>query len=422
MPNYKRKKVPRNYAGKSKAVKETAAHYEKIDMVSDDEPVKKTASPIRVLKGKRLERLRKFRVSISVVSILLILIGILHFALPCGIMENVYNFTARIGTGEYPNEIFGTSVIDSVSKNGYYYVLSDTDLSCFTNGGKKVYYYSHGFEKPVITTSPTRAIIYEQGGDEVYVYNLKGQVCSLKTDDTIISASLSRNGNFAVATHSNSYSSVLNVYNKKGKVIYTWNSSKYIIKDVVLSSSGKKAVISLVTAKSGSFDSCVYVLNFNSADPEYTMSLDDNIVYSITESGRGFTVYHQNGYVFVSWSKYRNTKRDFDRSIYMVRHTSYGDLLVCNLDSNHKDNKIFLLGNIGQNVSEFEFDGVISDIQYNSGHIYLLSESTVYLFDKKGNNLGNTKCDYSARKIAPIGSHSVALLTYNSVLKLQIKN
>lgn len=392
-----------------------------IKMKSDSDKEELPKSNIKVVKGKKLARIRRFKIYGAVAVFLAIVFVILSVTLPISIAENLTNLFALIGTGKYPQEIYGAKTLNAVSRGSYYYVLTDTNLSAFSNGGKEIYTNSHGYSNPVISTSATRAMVYDQNGTSLKIFNLKEQTNTLTTKKAIIAAAISRNGSYAVATESDEYASTVTVYNRKDKKLYEWNSAKDKVNSVAIDPSGEKIAVSTLNAEEGSLVSNVYVLNFEDGK-EYSYKINNGLVYGIYDIGKAFSVVSSEGYSYITWSKYEKTDINSSLSLSMYRQSSDGVLLVFNRENDTNDNTIMLVSKNGEKTLEFNFRGIISDIQFSDGHIYCISESKIYLFDNKGKDLGSADCDYGVVRIAPIGSHSMVTITDSEIKKLEIKN
>ena len=431
MPDYKKKKVNRlRGAPKPKKAKHIAPP-ENNDIVMTSSPAKKRGAPpktktpdsnMRVVNGKKLERKRKFRISFSAIFAVSVIALILHLILPVGIFENVQNLTALIGSGSYPAEIESTEVLNTVSRGNYYYVLTDTRLIAYSNGGKEIYSYSHGFEKPVLKTSKTRAMVFSQGGNEAYVYNLAELKSSVTTDKEIITANISDSGAYALVTRSDSYASVVSVYNKNDKLVYEWYSSEDTVNNVAVAPNGKKIAISAFNATSGDYSAKVCVLGFNSATPEYTESYSGSPIYGIDSmSTAGFSVITENGIQFIKWSKFQKEEYKNDYSAAMFRSSSSGSVAVFNRSSDKTDNRVAVFNSKGKLKSEFEFKGIISDIEIRGGHIYCISDTFVYLLSENGEVLRKSECGFGAVRISVTGTNSVAVVTDNQIYRIQLE-
>lgn len=431
MPDYKKKKVNRLKGAPKPKKASRSAIPENDDIVMTPTPAKRRSAPpkaekpvsnMRVVNGKKLERKRKLRFSFSAVAAAAVVIVILHLILPVGIFENVQNLTALIGSGGYPAEINSTEVLNAVSRGNYYYVLTDTRLNAYSNGGKEIYSYSHGFENPVLKTSKTRAMVFSQGGTEAYIYNLAELKNAVSTEKEIITANISDSGTYALVTRSDSYASVISVYNKSGKLVYEWYSSEDTVNNVAISPNGKKIAVSAFNAASGDYSAKVCVLSFDSATPVYTENYSGSPVYGIdSASSSGFSVITENGIQFIEWSKYKKTEYKNDYTAAMFRSASGGSVAVFNRSSDKTDNRIAVFNSKGKLKSEFEFKGIISDIEIRGGHIYCISDTYVYLLSENGEVLRKAECGFGAVRISVTGTNSAAVITDNQINIIQLE-
>lgn len=418
MPDYKKKKVRR--VGRSSG-KARVSH--DIPMQSADKRRKPSSeSGIKVVKGNKLERRRRFKILVASAAFVATVIVVMSFILPVGLVENISNVMATIGVGEYPYEIYGSEILNTVSRGNYYYILTDTNIVASTNSGKNIYVHPHGFSKPVLSASQTRALIYDQGGTDVNVFNLSKQVNSAQVDGTVITACIARSGHFAVAYEADTYASTVDVFDKRGRKIFTWNSARDLVTGITLSPSGKKLAVATIGVSAGKYTSSVLVFGYDSADPLFSKEYpDDNILNLESVSSRGFSVLTSNKYSFVSWRKYTVTDTDNELEPAMYRNVSSGALVVYNRSGDRGDNRIIVLSKKGEKISEVDFDGIISDITYAHGHIYCISDTNVYMLDKEGNIMRTAECEYGGNRIAVTGTYSVAVVYSGKVQRVDLK-
>ncbi len=419
MPEYKKKKVHKS--GRTKKAKNVNTEI-KMKPSRDKKSVGVLPEKeMRVVKGNKLERNRKFKIAALTAIILVAVILIISYILPVGLAENITNWISLTGSGSYPTEIYGSQTLNAVSKGSYYYVLTDTNLSAFSNSGKQMLSVAHGFSNPILKTSQTRALVFDQGGNTLYIYNLKRLVKKITTKYAIINAAISRSGAFAVVTESQEYTACVTVYNKYGNQIYQWNSAKNLVNNVCVSPSGKKIAVSTLNASGGQYVSGVTVLSFDSADAKVYFEYQGEIVYSLENNGRGFLALTKSGANYISWSKYAKKDIKNERVLDMYRFGNNRSLLVFNRLSDRSDNLIMLISSSGEKISEFQFNGIISDIQVARGHIYCISDTKVYLFDKNGNLIRTGECGYGCKKLASIGTYSLAVISDSTIQKIQLE-
>ena len=74
----------------------------------------------------------------------------------------------------------------------------------------------------------------------------------------------------------------------------------------------------------------------------------------------------------------------------------------------------------GKIKSEFKTQDFITDIQFNKGRIYLLSDTTVTIYNKNGKILRYSQTEYGIKKIAVTASNSVAAISDEKIIKSNI--
>lgn len=420
MADYKRKKVKKTFATRKKPREVNN------DILMQPKAKKTTGSivpqeDIKVVRGSKYNRKFRNKFLLSVVAIIAVIYLILSLILPVSVYENIINTTSLMGHGKYPMDVSGSTIVNSISNGQYFYVLTDTSIIAYSNSGKIVINELHGFSNPILCISETRAIVYDQGGKTLYVYNLGGKINTLETKYEIITASISRNGDMAVATHSDSYTSVVNVYDKNLKQVFTWNSAKDIVNNVLVNNTGTRLAVTTFNAVEGQYSSKMMILDFESADPIYTVELDNSIALSLINTGKGISVITPNEYKFVHWNKFTTNSFTVSGEINLVRKHDSGLLLVFNRANDRSDNTVVLISKKGIKTKEFKINNLITDIQYAKGRVYCISDSLVNIFDSDGNILRYGDCVYGTQKMSVISSNSIAAISDTQITKTDIE-
>lgn len=419
MPDYKRKKVNKFSRHKKSRINNdstiamSSKKQKNIGVVPEND--------IKVVRGAKYKRKQRLGFLITAVAFICAVCLCLSMLLPGGLYENIVNFTSLIGHGSYPIGISGSTVLNTVSCGSYYYVLTDTNLAAYSNSGKIVFDELHGFSNPVISVSDTRVLVYDQGGKTAYIYNLGGKIHTLTTEKEIITACLSQSGAIAVATYSDSYTSVVNVYDKNLKSLFTYNSAKDIINNVLINPSGKKLAVSTLGVVSGQYSSKLLVFDFESANPLHTADLGSSIALSLVNTGKGISIICEERYKFLHWSKFTANEVATSGKIHTFRSTKNGVLLTFNLANNRSNNTIVLISKKGEKLSEFKIESAIDDIQYSKGRIYFISDTVINILDKDGNVLRNGYCSYGVQRFAVTAANSVVTVTDSEIDKINIE-
>ncbi len=429
MPDYKKKRVSRIRSA-PKRLKKSRIQKKNSAPLTDDIKMRpasrkkqtKTQDGMRVVKGNKLERRRKLKAFAGAAALIAVVLIVLELVLPVGIGETVGNAVAVMGSGDYPIELNGAEVLDSVSKGAYYYVITDNSVSAVSSGGKTIFLKPHGFENPILKTSSTRALVFDQGGNTALIYNLSKLKTTFESKNKIITAAISRCGVFAVVTRSESYASTVSVYDKNSALIYEWYSSSDLVNNVAISPNGKKIAVTTLNSNGGKYKSNLYVLTFDSANPVFSESFEDTVIYGIDSTQRGgFAIVTKNKFEFIKWGKYERREYTNDYSISMLRAGSGGFAAVFNRENDRTDNRLAVFSSSGELKHEFSFSGVISDIEISGGHIYCMSDNEVSILNNDGSVLRKADCGYGGVRISVLGANSVAVITDNGISKLNLK-
>lgn len=418
MPEYKKKRVRRMRRPKAKE-RERIKLREDIPMSrSPKGGERQKEKTVRVIKGKKLEQRRNLKIFTAAALVIAVAACILHYTLPIGIAENVGNLTAALGSGEYPIELYGTETLNSVQRTGCYYVLTDTNFGAYSGSGKKIFTYAHGFAHPIIKTSQTRSLIFDQGGTELRIYNLSKTTNELTGDQPILTAALSRCGAYAVATESDSYAAAVTVYNRRGERMYEWYSSADAVNGILLSPDGKRLAVSTVNATDGVLKSRLFVLKYDSADPIFSTEYSDTAVYSLEGLNGGFAAITASGCSYFSWSDYKRSDFYNDYVLSASKLTPSGLTLVFSRVSDKSDNRVVVVSHKGEQTASFDFKGQISDIAFSDNHIYCISDTNVFMLDKKGERIAEAECGFGAVRLAVVGSRAVAVITNGDITRI----
>lgn len=421
MPDYRRKRRSRfKSAPKVQKKRSQNKGYDSdIQMTSAERTPKQK---MRVVKGRKLEQKRRLGIFMYALCLLMLVFIVCQMIMPAGVIETVSNSVAVIGSGSYPLELDSSNTLNVVSKGSYYYVLTDTKLNAFSNSGKLIFSYTHGYENPVLKTSKTRALVFEQGGNNALIFTLSGLKSNVTCEYEIINAAIGENGTYAFVTAADAYAAAVRVYKKNGETAFEWFSSEDMVNNVAVSPNGKKIAVSTLCSTVANYNSKISIFNFKSADAEYTKNFENTIVYSLLGSGSGgFSVLTENNYNYISWSGKKVYEYENEYSADMIRTSAKDTVVVFNRESDKTDNRIAVFSQSGKMKTEIEFKGVITDIEVKNGNIYCLSDTESYILNNEGEVLRNANCGFGAVRFAVIGQNTLAVVTDNVISEIKLK-
>lgn len=378
---------------------------------------------VKVIRGNKLEKIRKTKIFLSFIAIFLVFILVFGLIFPAGFFETASNSLRLIGASSFPCEISGGKILDTVQKGNYFYVLSQENLNVFSVSGKKVFEYFHGFENPVLKTSSTRALLYNQGKKTLLIFNLSGLKQTLEFENEIITATISDSGKFAVATHADGYASKVTVYSKNyQKHLYEWFSAEEVVTDIALSKRANKLAVATYKSNSGEFDSKIQVLKFDSPTPKFTQEFAGELIYSIDAThSSGFTVLLKNSIKHIKWSNFSQNTYQNDYNISYFKPVNNGYLAVYNRESDNTDNRIVYFSKKIKQKQDIKFQGIISDITAKNGHIYCISGNDLIFLNDDGGILQSAKAGFGAEKIAVASSNTLVVIYDDKITKTELE-
>ena len=423
MPDFKKKKHSRltGPVRKPKLEKSRAKH-EDIKMKPGKPRQEEKPAKVRVIKGNKLEKSRKLKITAAAIGIIVAGIIILETILPAGIAVSISQTFAMLGAGSYPIELESNETINTVSKGSYSYVLTNSHIYSFSSSGKVMLNYAHRFENPVIKTSASGAIVFNQGGTEAYIFDIKELKSTIKTKKSILTAAVSNSGNYAIATTSNKYASDVAVFKKNGNQIYEWYSADITVNNIAISPNGKKLAVAGIDLLSAEHKSKLCVLKFDSPTPVYSEELSGNIVYTLDSSfKRGFFAVCDNSVKFVKWSNYKTNEYTNEYNTVFFKTGKGGSVAVYNRESDRTDNRIAVFSSNGKLKYEMTYKGIIGDIAVRDGNIYCMNDSEVVLLDETGKPTRKASCDFGSVNLAVTGQNRVAVLSDDRIDSISLE-
>ena len=419
MPDYKRKYRSR-FAAQPKADKHKMAPKKNKIKYDEDEPTPRKKGNFTLLRGKKAEIKKRWQVILAGILVVILAITICQIAIPAGIPETLSTTVSAMGTGEFPIEFESTNTNNVVAKQGYFYVLTDSEIKAVSNGGKVIFSYSHGFENPVLKTSSTRAIVFNQGGNDALIFSLKKLESAITLEDEIINAAIGDNGTYALVTTAKGYVAKVSVYKKSDKPVYEWFSANDMINNVAVARNGKKIAISTLSAKVGGFDSKLMILNFKSANAEFEKQYNGELIYNLSTSfSGGVAVATSNTFDFVRWYKFKCETNKNDYNLQMLRESNKGTLLLYNRENDKTDNRIIVTNKSGKKKFEIKFNGIITDIAFKNNHIYLISDTKAYILDSKGEIVRTADCGFGAVRLVVVSQNEISVISDNQISKVK---
>ena len=298
-------------------------------------------------------------------------------------------------------------------------LVNDSFFEVYNNRGKLLQAASHGLSNPRLEASEARFLLFDRDRYAVKVYNYSSELFSRTFENTIISADISRSGNYAVVTGSDTHYASLYVYNKNNEVLYMWNSADYYITDVALSNNGKLIAVSLLNAKQGSFESSVYILDFDSITPKYKFDFEGTVTSLRCVNKNYMVVSGVDSAYVLPWDGSAYIDLKVTGVVRNVSEPLDGCISVCyGRENNEMINSVVVIDKEGKVGAPFQFNSKIADCAVTADSVAVLSENTVYVYSHDGSVVSQQTNDLKLGFVGLLNDNSVIACDNSQLIKL----
>lgn len=378
-------------------------------------------SNLHIIKGKKQRNKRKKAIlAIIVVSVILLSV-LLAVLIPTGIFDGFEVFFSTLGFSSYPSEISGSELLQLSEQERCFFTLSDTSLQSFSNTGKNISSFLHGYSAPLMSVSDNRCLLYDQGKNSLSLYNAKKFLFSLETEFQIFTADISDNGTFAVTTKSEEYTSMVTVYSKNGDKIYEWFNPDEILSSVKLSSNGKYFALSGIKAVNGEYKSTVYIISVGNSAPDISYDYDGYVYDIVGFDGKKFAVVTAEKTDVIDFSDHTVVSLSSDYFIQAVRCTNSRICIASAIDPDSAEYNFDVYDKTGTLKYKFKISSNVKDYKIYGNDIVILCDNKIYYVDKNGIITKQGDCDFGMKCILPVGKNYAVTASDNNLIKNELK-
>ena len=354
--------------------------------------------------------------TVSIIFVVLLLLfmtsEILNVATVSQISDSVRNFFATLTPGDgFPHKVNSSSVKDMTVLNGNFFILTDEKTVSLDTTAKQVKATQHTYSNPNIDTCGGKVIVYNRNDNRYRIENRTETLYEGKTppDEKIITASIGKKGNVALATFAKSSTSKLTVldshYKKK---LFVWNCAHDSIIAVDLSPNGKCAAVAVIGSRDGEIYSKVYVFDFRYKEPigefEYpgTAMIDLNFV-----TNDNIIVVGDNKTSFIKGIK-KETSLDYGTSTLSAYAFSNDGLSTLVLSEYGSTNSEILTCYNSSFVKVFDekYSSNVKSLYAEDSKITVLLDDSVLVYRGDGEQYEKFDADSTAISAFTIGRHT----------------
>ncbi len=309
-------------------------------------------------------------------------------------MSNVTDTVRQVGSmfkkgGGYPyaSEFSGFRKVTDIG--GSPIVIYEDSSVVLSSSAAEIFSMPLSYADSKIETKNGRAVIYSSSSNEVVLQSKTEKLGTITEADTVITATVSKNGYIATASKSEENQCVLSVYNNYFEKIFQWNCSKERISDISLSNSGKKLAVTAVGAENAEIYTRVLVFDIDETAPivdkRYNGTLFLRVVYTnsnkIIAAGDNRTVVLTNKGEAVDEFVYS------EDSILAVCSDDSGNTAIFYEEFGGAKTGMVRFSSSGKKTCAITVDGIPDCVTANGGKIVVANGNEITVYSSSGKEI-----------------------------------
>ena len=255
--------------------------------------------------------------------------------------------------------------------------VSSGDTYSFISGlGSSKYSIQLHYNDPALCTSDKFVLIYDRGGKGFCVANSYAEYLNTALESPILTASMNREGAFALVTNEAGARSAVSVYNKKQTLLCQWITNQYYVLSASISPDSDRFAVLALGQESEGLTLVTRVLCFEIGQEEasWTVDLGQRQVYSMThDKSGGLVILCDDGA-----HRYEEGRRTafvpFDAPVRLFAASESGEVLVAfdQTDRSSRTAGALVLGDELKTLWEGSFSGTPRAVDCRGGSAALL--------------------------------------------------
>lgn len=195
----------------------------------------------------------------------------------------------------FPVSVNGAAVVQAELAGSDIVLLSDSALTLYNARGIKRTEVNVEYASPAMAISGGKIVVYEHEGSRLMLCDKSGMASSAEIGHDILTCSVAKNGNTAVASLADDSASRLTVYDSSlTREIFVWRSSAYIVRTAI-SPNGRYAAAAVLGVEGGDIYAEVFVFDTKQSEPLSSFRYVGTTVIGLMFSGNSdLTVYGDN--------------------------------------------------------------------------------------------------------------------------------
>jgi hypothetical protein len=289
-------------------------------------------------------------------------------------------------------------------------VIGDRSVSAFTATGRQTVSESIQYRNPMAEGRGRYLMVYEMGGTQYSLYNSYTQLYADKTDYPINGAAVSDSGVYAILSSSDSFSSVVSLYNDNFALINRYNKNSFVT-DVAIDGKGRLVALLSAEPRGGAFETALELYAPGETEAKKRISLGEGMAYSCVFTAPDvIAVSFPDSIVFVSSDGKLLNKHDFQgESPVLADVGDDGAAILLRASAISAKNHLIVFDKYGKILYNEDIDAQADAIARFSDSVFLMTDSEILRLSVDTGVIASVKHQTDQRCILAVSEDEVLI-------------
>ena len=356
------------------------------------------AKPQKPINRFYLRISNRFRVAkyISVLGLVVFVLFMFTFYRESITIENFRFFLRYIDTrnpqrtDESTIKYDSSTISSTVIYKGSVAVADSDSLQIYDLRGDNILSVTQHFSNPNLLASDQFILSYNTGGPTYRIYNSLSKLHEETLDYEISSASMNKNGLYAIVSKTKEYRSSVTVYDSSFSPLYQWFSPDKFVMDTAICDNNQNFLIAAcATDQSGTLESQILVCRLGEEEKLADIRLDDVMVLSLSYRADGtFAALCDDGFRYFSKDGAQLSFVSFGGMIPVKAGlTDKYSFYAVNRNVVGSEHTVLIADREGRTLFEGSILGEITDYTFTEDALYLLLERQIVRVPLRGSEI-----------------------------------
>ncbi|MBE7045830.1 MAG: hypothetical protein E7396_00260 [Ruminococcaceae bacterium] len=272
--------------------------------------------------------------------------------------------------------------------------------------------------KPQIDSQNDKYIQFFASSKTAFVGDIKDPK-EIKLNNNVITATINKNGYYAIATEEKGYKALITVYNSKDEEIYKWHSADSYILDMSLSPDNKTLAASTLHFGEEGQKNMLTVFKFSEEKPVSSTEIDANFIAETKYiSSSKILLVTSDNLIMLSPKGEIIWKTSFEGEKLIDYSINNNYVAVANLSSSALLGKtvVHIYNYSGEKTGEYDNSEDIIGIDSAGGKILVTNKKSIHIINRKGKEINNIKFAKDIKEGLLFGDSDYAAIVTGNVL------